>query len=127
MYFWVKVRDSKFHSPSVARSNRVSLRCSIDPLLDRHERGVRIAQAHAPRCGSRLVAKSWIGPRLLLGGNVRRNSKGCGTHASTGPCKDERNRGLGGTVGTHFTSFVHGCSVFSRICPFNASPFRYPR
>ena len=46
---------------------------------------------------------------------------------STGPCKGERNRGLGGAVGTHFTSFVHGCSVFSRVCAFNASPFPYPR
>ena len=43
--------------PNVARSNRASLRCSIDPLPDRHERGVRIAQAKAPRCGS-VVAKS---------------------------------------------------------------------
>src|SRR5256885_9809371 len=68
-----------------------------------------------------------MGSRLLLGGNVRRNSKGCGTHASTGPCKGERNRGLGSTVGTYFTSLIHGCSVFSRVCPFNAPPFRYPR
>src|ERR1700732_4323566 len=44
--------------PNAARSNRASLRCSIDPLPDRHKRGVRIAQAQAPRCGSRLVAKS---------------------------------------------------------------------
>ena len=29
MYFWVKVRDSKFHYPNVARSNRANLRCSI--------------------------------------------------------------------------------------------------
>ena len=73
MYFWVKVRDSKFHYPNVARSNRASLRCSIDPLPDRHEPGVRIARAQGLRCGSRLVRKSWIARRLLLGGNVRRN------------------------------------------------------
>jgi hypothetical protein len=44
MYFWVTLRDSKFHSPYVARSNRASLRCSIDPLLDRHERGVELRE-----------------------------------------------------------------------------------
>ncbi len=80
---------------------------------------------HMPKHMSRRELLSIT--RLLLGGNVRRNSKRCGTQASTGPCKGERNRGLGGTVGTHFTSFGHGCSVFSRVCAFNASPFRYPR
>jgi hypothetical protein len=44
MYFWVTLRDSKFHSPNVARSNRASLRCSIDPLPDRHERGVELRE-----------------------------------------------------------------------------------
>src|SRR5256886_12923167 len=73
MYFWVKIRDSKSHSPNVARSNRASLRCSIDPLPDRHERGVRIAQAQASRCGSRseehtseLQSQSNLVCRLLL-------------------------------------------------------------
>jgi hypothetical protein len=27
-------------------------------------------------------------------------------------CKDEPNRDLGGTVGTHFASLVHGCRLF---------------
>jgi prevent-host-death family protein len=58
MYFWVKVRDSRFPCPDAARSNPASLRCSIDPLPDRHERGVRIAQAQAARCGIRLAARS---------------------------------------------------------------------
>src|SRR5882724_13162719 len=127
MYFWVKVRDSKFHSPSVAWSNRASLRCSIDPLPDRHQGGVRIAQAQAAGRGRRLAAKSCIEPRLLLGGNLRRNPKGCGTHASTGPGKGKRNRGLDGTVGARFTRFVHGYSVLSRVCTLKAPPFRYAR